>query len=521
MTTQNAASPSPMTIYISSEEIDWWTSSSRASVNLNQSMSPADGHVLAYALKSLGMNGSAHNISEIQQNNKLTVYVEYDVSNVLYYLKRVPNTAANESPDPADEQVKIGNQWLLQAKDDAKGVHYWGKKENWPEKPIHITSPDENTLVLRYDIIIPDGMYSLSTLFSFLSGQDSNSFRIFLAEHVDLFDPRRLDNHQNIQYANLNFGSPQSWGYSITLELPGLDSYVMEYYQTKYQEQLAKDLLSGGTPPTSFQRSQCFPQLRSVTLSPHHQSRLLYDLLFTNYNSDDSRVMVSSLSMERRNGMNPPRNIRFLVEEHLPDQLEVFVQEGGNEHYFDVYDRKYPTNHTHVNRSFFPVYSRPLLDPLYVEVDINLPNHSFDGRSQRNTLARMFMLGDYDKSATSYFRTWENPKITKLDGIGGFTTITIEFVSESNKWEFFNLEFNLEIEFYNIPIVEEEEEDNEEARLIAEMPEQDPIAANVQTTQEHITNTFANTTHKRKRAHYLHSRQSGSIVKHPHHRAYR
>lgn len=522
MSALNPSSPSPMTILISSEEVDWFTSSSRASINLTESMTPAEGHVLAYALKSIGMNGSAHNISEAQQNNKMSVFVEYDVSNVLYYLERVENTAANESPDPSEELGKIGNQFLLLAKDDVKGVNYWSKKGFWPEPPREIiSSEDGNTLFLRYDIIVPDGMYSLSSLFSYLSGQEDGGFRIFLAEHLDLFDPRRLDYSSNIHHATLNFGTPKSWGYSISLVLPDIESYIFEYYQTKYQEKLAKefDLLAGGTPPTSYKRHQCFPQLKSITLTPHSQSERLFNLLFTNYNADHPNVMVSSLSNERRNGVNPPRDIQFMVQEH-PTSIEMFVREGGNEDKFDVLDKKYPTDVTRVNRPVFPVYNRPLLDPLYVEVDINLPNHSFDGRSQRNTLARIFMLGDYDKSSTSYFRQWENPKITKLDGIAGFSTITIEFHSESDKWEFFNLEFNLEIEFYNIPI-QEEEEDDEEARIIAGMPDEDPIAANVQATQEHITNTYANTTHKRKRAHYLQSRQTGSIVKHPHHRAYR
>ena len=86
----SAADPDIKTLYISSENVDYYQSSSRVTINLQNSIVPDEGFIMMYALKSIGFNSTVMNISEAQRNNRLIFRLRYDMSQVLWYPRRKP-----------------------------------------------------------------------------------------------------------------------------------------------------------------------------------------------------------------------------------------------------------------------------------------------------------------------------------------------------------------------------------------------------------------------------------------------
>jgi hypothetical protein len=494
MATNSEAPPNVVTLLVSSEDVNWYQTSSKATVNYPSSIVPQDGYMLAYALRSIGFNGSATNISERQKNNRLSIDIRYDLSQVTHYLERVQPLTS-----PATIQARVPPAGSVPA-GSTDGQYLWSIDTNWPIKPDHLEKKSVDEIIVRYDVIVPDGLYSLTTLFQFLSGFATTDFRIPLAEWIDLTTSTRLDDVNNIHYAKFLWTKTSS-GFRIAF-VPSDSPKTLGYT-------LAVSNLV-------ISREQAFPRMIGVAIHPHSHEKL-YSMLFTNYNSDDARMPISAMTSEPKTGKNPPFGIEFQYNENT---LETMVKELGNEHHYDIPNGNYPTRHK-VNTGIYQAFNIPLLDPLYVEVAINLPNHTMDGRAEKNTLTRIFVLGNFDESSTSYFRQWEQPKVTSLDSISGFNSVTITFSSEGEKWDFFNLEFCVELEIYQL-LIPEQEDHEVEAKLIEDMPEDDPIAANLRTTPSSNTSRFGNTNTRAntteawlRQNHYSSARRTGGLVKRP------
>lgn len=452
--------PNTRTLYISSEDVDWYQSSDVVTVNIPQSIVPDDGYMLAYALKSLGLNTSVMNISHTLRNNRMTVRLGLDISEIQYY------------PDRDDD-------FSLSALDKKE----WEIPERYPMIPSRVTKINEGQLEVDYPIIVPDGLYSLTDLFSYLSGSTDHDFHIPFPYYYNFSNSTApdLDLFTNIFRAKFQFQLTPS-GFKIGLVNSRSTSPQNSFTITD----------------TNYTRAQLFPKVLSVTLMPDRHAPLLFNTLFTNYNSSNAREPISARAFEGRTGMNPPLGIQF----KLSKGGYVQISELGNLLHYMIPAGTYPTGEK-VNRNAYIAYNRPLLDPLYVDINISLPNHSIDGRGETNRLARIFTLGNLDSTSKSYFRQWDNPKITTMDSVSGFHSVTVQFTSEGGKWDFFNLEFAIELEIYQVLIESMDDPSRVAGEMIRTMPDDDPVTRAIANTPE-LSRTREN--------HYsTHSREGGLV----------
>jgi hypothetical protein len=135
-------------------------------------------------------------------------------------------------------------------------------------------------------------------------------------------------------------------------------------------------------------------------------------------------------------------------------------------------------------KSFYP----PRLFPLYIEISTNLEtqNLTIDGYNT-NLLCRHFPLGA-DQGALSFFQSWDNPVMHParssrhtIDGL------KIDFLSENDKWSFFNLTFFLEIVFYEMA---EEEELPQFDNQLFQIPAEDAMTSTLQQYSSSFSNPF-------------------------------
>ena len=156
------------TLYISSENVDYFTSSNRVTIPLAENLSPADGYNLVYCVKSVGFNSTVYNISEEQGNNRLTFAVDYDVT-----AWQAALVQGSSQPLQAD-----GHRYNIYKTADYPG--------QYPTPPTTVT----------HELIVPDGLYTLSQLFAFLSTSSDGSvsergkhgvyIQVVSREHVNL-----------------------------------------------------------------------------------------------------------------------------------------------------------------------------------------------------------------------------------------------------------------------------------------------------------------------------------------------
>lgn len=413
------------TLYISSENVDWFTSSDRVQISLNQSIVPDDGYLLAYSLKSIGFNSTAMNISEKQKNNKLSFELKYDTSQVEYYME----------------------------------------KEDGPDQPItaFLSVLDANTPKIPttkiVTINIPDGNYTLSDLFYYLSTTNNPTICIPSGFYYDYNeDIEDIDNIIPIQMTWVETIS----GFGIELNTDYIDTsrYVVTYDNPNGVD--TRDI------------SVLYPKLTSISIIPHETDPILFQMLFTNLNTEYEHTPISILPGGLKKGLNPHNGVcfQFDMEFYRPDLLQkIYVKELGNEHLYDTYNAIYP-NSMNINFHNYLAYYKPVLDPTYVDIIISLPNSAMDERGHRNILTRLFTLGS-KQGGSSFFQMWEQPKVTILSGMSGFSSITINIESQANKWNFFNLEFSIELE-----ISEFKEEDPDAINQAADLnlAPTDPVA---------------------------------------------
>jgi hypothetical protein len=191
----------------------------------------------------------------------------------------------------------------------------------------------------------------------------------------------------------------------------------------------------------------------------------------------------------------------FTAGKHIEN---VKITELGNEKTYDIPNNVFPDQRK-LNTHIYSAYYLPSLDPTYVDVEISLPNHSMDGRSQRNILTRIFAI-DAIAGANAYYRFWENPKKTSLDSIVGFSSITLEFKSHGNKWDFFNLEFSVELEISQARLITDDEDVDPAAEALRSLPPTDVIDDAVKEVGERQLQPF----HPDHFSHHAH-RQHGSL----------
>lgn len=424
-------------IFLSSTSIPWFSSSSTVNNYLGATVAAEEGFDLAYGIRSIGFNSTAMNISERLKNNRLVFRCSYD------------NSRVELIPDPS---LNLGARYnLRQITDDER---------------------DALPLYVDYEIVIPDAHYTFSQLLSVLTTSKANALITIPSGYY--FDyqvgHKLMDNIREIPFRWVETAG----GFQITIGDPDSVELVIPY----------KD----ATDTTVYAEfKEVYPLLSSVSILPSPNGDKLFNLLFTNYNTSDPYTPISQPPHENRRGMNPPLGIQFLIETPLSildppaepiasrqtDTLQPFVFEGqitelGNENLYDTQHDIFPNEYV---SNYYVAYYKPNLDPNYLDIEVSLPNPSIDDRGHKNILTRLFTLGA-NNGNTSLFQYWDSPKMNVLDGIPSFTNIRLDFSSEDDKWDFFNLEFSIELVVCEY-MIESAQDTNPQVDL--NIPASDPI----------------------------------------------
>lgn len=439
----------PRTLYISSDNIDNYNSSDRNTVYLAENIGAEEGYNLSYGLASIGFNATVMNISKELKNNSLSFIFEYDYSLVRYQMT------------PIEGAVYPDAQWDFQ--------------------PIVYEGPTSETVT----ITIPDGHYTFDELLRYLSNDAGETKNFVLSTKsgycVDLQGD--IKSSGNILSFPLKW-TPTESGYKISCIDD--ETTVRGWYDNKTPFALPR-----------FPLDQIQPKLISVTIVKDELQPILYELLFTNYNASYEYTPISTPPDIRASGMNPPLGVKFLFPSNIDHGANVLIPEPllkpfkfhtavlienivvyipkvieiielGNEGIYNTPLKIYPNQKYNMHE--YVAYYTPVLDPVFLDVEISLPNSAMDERGHRNVLTRIFPVGAKDGN-TSFFRQWEIPKMTLLTGFSTIGNITISLSSQYDRWDFFNTEYSIELLF-----VEIKDEQDEVTTNDVSMPPTDPIS---------------------------------------------
>lgn len=418
----------PRTIYLSSENIDYFRSSDRNSVYLSETLVPEEGYSLAYGISSIGFNATAMNISEKLGNNRLSFYLEYDSSKIEYTMDPTPGWDESSSDPPFTFNPAAPNQF----------------------KPITV------------DLVVPDGHYTFEQLLKYLTGND-----ISVHGRPFVIPSGYCINLQKNRQSTTNI-LPIIFWWKLTES-----GYKIEYESIDDQAVYGRYTDGSFGSTTYYELEQIQPKLVNITIIPNAQKPRLFEILFTNYNTSYENIPISTPTHIRAHGMNPPLGVCFSINTNISpsamlpgtndifplkfldtfDALGVNVKELGNEQIYDTAAGIFPDQKYNFGK--YVAYYQPTLDPVYVDVNISLPNNSMDESGSKNILTRIFTLGSKEGN-TSYFRAWSNPKMTLLTGLSSVSNITIDLQSQDNRWDFFNLEYSIEILVVEVEDVKDE-----------------------------------------------------------------
>lgn len=408
----------PRSVYLTSESLSQDADATSAIYQLSEPVVAKDGFDLVYGVRAFGFNASATNISQKQRNNQLQVILEFKPP------KYVPSE--NDS----------GYSFLLNS-----------------------TTANYTT---SHTIIIPGGLYTIDELFIVLS--NSNNYNIFSGYKFDVRSDSEFITFEGQLIPNkipftLSF-SIAAGGFTMK---PNYDGNILSYYQS---------IESGGALGNYYLASDVNTRLVSVTISAPRDAPELYNLLFTNVNASSvhhpSIVPDFELNLS---GVNPPTEIFFDIQnalsgvsgEPLPTQPEGASQINPmdtidyitttNPDSTLLYDlnSKYPdVGFTKINRGYRS-YCLPNITPLYIEVqtDLETTNISSNG-SRGGILVRQFLLGG-GNGGTSFFQSYDTPIWMKMSSSREYLdSMKVIFQSEGKRWDFFNMNFFLELAFFEI-----------------------------------------------------------------------
>ena len=411
------------TVYLSSDNIDYFKESNRSTIYLRDPIVPEDGHTLAYGLSSIGFNATSMNISDRLGNNSLTIRLEFD--GILDDYTMIPNPGWDTTSDGSVAK------WLF---------------------PLN--GGDVHANPVDHEIIVPDGQYTFEELLDYLSNESNDGGVNYIVPSGYYVDAQLAKSEpSNILPVTFKWNITKS---GFTINLVSLDTHVRSIYDD-------------GTllPLGDYKLTDIQPILKSVVIMPTSDKPKLYNTLFTNYNTNYPDTPISVPHNLYATGMNPPLGIRFTFPSDIIreegdtsvitpmkfDLIDLQITEIGNESIYDTANFRFPDKTFNTHK--YTAYYQATLDPIYVDVNISLSNYSIDEEGYKNILTRLFTFG-VKEGNNSLFRAWSNPKMTTLDGESHISSIDIDFKPQDGKWDIFNLEFSLELivcEYLIEPIV--------------------------------------------------------------------
>lgn len=440
----------PKRLFVSSEDVANYDDSGRCKFTLRESIIAQEGFRLAYGLKSFGYSATANTISEKQKNNRLLLEITYLEPEYIY------------------------------------------KSGAW----IYDQTP--GSIVRQMEYIIPDGYYAtFSDLCQVLNNPLLNLIPSGLKINVMENEQLRVEfdfpgNEVPIQFIWV----PTPYGYFIDCKLS--DEHLIKNDYTNNGVKLQAKEVNYRPDKVRF--------LPGNVDSPHYK---LYQLLFHN----DTGTSSSALNMPNAlglRGINPPDAIVFEFQSTLSyDSAAIdpvdFIDPNENFHYktyiesvdnmreFETEAQFDPLKNEGVISHFwgvgyqntpFQVYFSPRLCPIYIQVNTNLEtqNLTIDGYAS-NLLFRHFPLGS-DQGAKSFYQSWDQPVMHHARSArNSIDHLDFHFEAESELWDFFNLTFNIEFIFYEIP-------DEEELPTYANEPIQVPTEDMMTSQLQKYSNRF-------------------------------
>jgi len=423
----------PRLIYLSTSDVRDYADASSVEIPLRDQAFAQEGFKLVYGVRSFGFNASVTNISARQKNNQIDITVlvrprvlEYNASTALFMASTLP------------AEVET-----------------------------------------RYTITIPDGNYTVETLFETLN------YWIKKIVPSGWYEDRT---------------EPTTFPKNI-IGLPLVFSLESNSFEISYA---AEGIFSWGAydnGAATVEGSDCNDLVKEITLSPTEENVGLWEILFKNVSSTDSNKPVVLRPSDPRSGQNPPDYIRFVIDvTTYYDGQETELKNVAEDVKYDLIEE--PNSNllnTTLGNTIYPVdgmlslssipyiaYHIPSVSPIYVDVLSNLDNLNMTTAGfSKNLLFRQFILGAVNGS-NSFFTAWDTPIYNILD-IPYISTIRLDFKSESNKWNFYNLEFNLEIIIFE---VEDDVSNNEFEESSFSMPADDAFTNQLRAMNPSIQNPY-------------------------------
>lgn len=407
----------PRSVYLTSESLPEDADATSAIYQLSEPVIAKDGFDLVYGVRAFGFNASATNISQKQRNNRLQITLEMS------------------PPDFIPVYNSSGYTFL--------------------------PNSTQTQTIITYEVVFPSGLYSIEDLFAMLS--NSMNYNIPSGYMFDITSEEEMVHYDGTLVRNkipftLNF-SVCDGGFTLK---PSIDGSILSYY---------REVEDDGSYGYYYSARSVNSYLHTVIIEPVKEAPDLYNLLFKNINSHSPQHTAITPEFELNIfGLNPPNSILFTLTNDLSGGLGGSTVPPTGSTVINIMDtllfrvetlpdrgilhelaRKYPAlGFDDVNRGYRS-YFLPNITPLYVEVqtDLETTNISSNG-SRGGILVRQFLLGG-GNGGTSFFQNYDTPIWMKMSTAREYLdSMKVIFQSEGNRWDFFNMNFFLELVFFEI-----------------------------------------------------------------------
>lgn len=443
----------PKRLYLTSEDVQDFDDSGSCRYTLRESIIAEEGFRLVYGLKSFGYMATANSISTRLKNNKL--YLELEMY-------------------------------------EPEFIYQDGHFEVNPAFGNHVVQPME--------IIIPDGFYpTLSDLFNVLNDVDINLIPSGIKVDVTKSEDRTLQLMTAPNEVPIRLIWTETiFGYTVQANI-----------QTVSGDPIKNDYIDEGV---HYQAKEVNFIPYQLTFTAHDEDHMgLYELLFYN-ECAAANTPANMPSSAPYTGRNPPDAVVLFMDQDLGydgsvadpvneiNPNDYLIYYWGFNGVLDPLILSYPENRTPKPTETYncqtfgyrnlplQIWYKPRLYPIYVEVDTSLEtqNLTVDGYAT-NLFFRHFPLGA-DVGAKSFFQSWDQPVYHHMrSSRNHIDSIKIDFISESNKWDFFNMTFFMEIVFYEVP---DEEELPTFDETPFQIPGEDPMTSSLQQYSNNFHNPF-------------------------------